>query len=90
MRCSGKAPTGGTNQSAELWMIPLNADVFCQKIEAVCDAWLREENQSGANKAYLELDLFEAPEEKLTAQNTNPNAWIAIDHGLGIDHRLAF
>ena len=23
------------------------------------------------------------------AQNTNPNAWIAIDHGLGIDHRLA-
>ena len=23
------------------------------------------------------------------AHNTNPNAWIAIDHGLGTDHRLA-
>src|SRR5690606_31498479 len=22
------------------------------------------------------------------AHNTNPNAWIAIDHGLGTDHRL--
>lgn len=24
--------------SGELWMIRLNADIFCQKIEAVCDA----------------------------------------------------
>lgn len=37
----------------ELWMIPLNADVFCQKIEAVCDALGYEKNTRADNKAYL-------------------------------------
>lgn len=29
--------TNRDKPSGDLWMIPLNADVFCQKIEAVCD-----------------------------------------------------
>lgn len=37
----------------ELWMIPLNADVFCQKIEAVCNALGYEKNTRADNKAYL-------------------------------------
>ena len=37
----------------ELWMIPLNADVFCQKIEAVCDALGYKKNTREYNKAYL-------------------------------------
>ena len=37
----------------EIWMIPLNADVFCQKIEAVCDALGYEKNTRAVNKAYL-------------------------------------
>jgi hypothetical protein len=37
----------------ELWMIPLNADVFCQKIEAVCDALGYEKKNRANNKAYL-------------------------------------
>ena len=37
----------------ELWMIPLNADVFCQKIEAVCDALGYEKNTRADNKAHL-------------------------------------
>jgi hypothetical protein len=37
----------------ELWMIPLNADVFCQKIEAVCDALGYAKKTRAANKAYL-------------------------------------
>lgn len=37
----------------ELWMIPLNADVFCQKIEAVCDALGYEKKARTDNKAYL-------------------------------------
>lgn len=37
----------------ELWMIPLNADVFCQKIEAVCDALGYKKNTRPDNKAYL-------------------------------------
>lgn len=37
----------------ELWMIPLNADVFCQKIEAVCDALGYEKKTRADNKAYL-------------------------------------
>jgi len=37
----------------ELWMIPLNADVFCQKVEAVCDALGYKKNTRADNKAYL-------------------------------------
>jgi hypothetical protein len=37
----------------ELWMIPLNADVFCQKIEAVCDALGYEKKARAENRAYL-------------------------------------
>jgi hypothetical protein len=37
----------------ELWMIPLNADIFCQKIEAVCDALGYEKNMRVENKKYL-------------------------------------
>lgn len=37
----------------ELWMIPLNADVFCQKIEAVCDALGYAKKTRADNKAYL-------------------------------------
>lgn len=38
----------------ELWMIPLNADVFCQKIEAVCDVLGYEKKVRADNRAYLE------------------------------------
>jgi hypothetical protein len=37
----------------ELWMIPLNADIFCQKIEAVCDALGYAKKPRGHNKAHL-------------------------------------
>ncbi len=37
----------------ELWMIPLNADVFCQKIEAVCDLLGYVKKARVDNKAYL-------------------------------------
>ncbi|PIY97395.1 MAG: ATP-binding protein [Hydrogenophilales bacterium CG_4_10_14_0_8_um_filter_62_70] len=37
----------------ELWMIPLNADIFCQKIEAVCDALGYVKKARSENKAYL-------------------------------------
>lgn len=37
----------------ELWMIPLNADVFCQKIEAVCDSLGYKKKARADNKAYL-------------------------------------
>ncbi|AVX26970.1 ATP-binding protein [Pseudomonas syringae pv. atrofaciens] len=37
----------------ELWMLPLNADVFCQKIEAVCDAFGYKKNSRAVNKAHL-------------------------------------
>ncbi len=37
----------------DLWMIPLNADVFCQKIEAVCDSLGYEKKARADNKAYL-------------------------------------
>ena len=37
----------------ELWMTPLNADVFCQKIEAVCDALGYKKNTRADNKNYL-------------------------------------
>jgi len=37
----------------ELWMIPLNADVFCQKIEAVCDLLGYVKKARADNKTYL-------------------------------------
>lgn len=40
-------------KSGELWMIPLNADVFCQKIEAVCDLLSYVKKPRLNNKAYL-------------------------------------
>jgi hypothetical protein len=37
----------------ELWMDTLNADIFCQKIEAVCDQLGYEKKSRADNKAYL-------------------------------------
>ncbi|MBF0250781.1 MAG: ATP-binding protein [Alphaproteobacteria bacterium] len=37
----------------ELWMIPLNADIFCQKIEAVCDELGYAKKSREDNRAYL-------------------------------------
>jgi hypothetical protein len=37
----------------ELWMIPLNADVFCQKIESVCDAFDYKKKTRSSNMAHL-------------------------------------
>ncbi|MHA1597957.1 MAG: ATP-binding protein [Alphaproteobacteria bacterium] len=37
----------------ELWMIPLNADIFCQKIEAVCDSLGYKKKSRADNKTYL-------------------------------------
>lgn len=37
----------------ELWMIPLNADIFCQKIEAVCDSLGYKKKERNENEAYL-------------------------------------
>jgi len=37
----------------ELWMIPLNADIFCQKIEAVCDSLGYEKKAREENITYL-------------------------------------
>lgn len=37
----------------ELWMNPLNADVLCQKIEAVCDALGYEKKTRPENSTYL-------------------------------------
>ncbi len=37
----------------ELWMIPLNADIFCQKIEAVCDALGYVKKTRAHNSVYL-------------------------------------
>jgi hypothetical protein len=46
-----------TNRDAppakDLWMIPLNADIFCQKIEAVCDALGYKRKQRAQNKSHL-------------------------------------
>lgn len=41
-------PSGG------LWMIPLNADIFCQKVEAVCDALGYKRKTRVQNMAHLE------------------------------------
>lgn len=38
----------------ELWMIPLNADIFCQKIESVCDELGYKKKSRTDNKVYLE------------------------------------
>lgn len=37
----------------ELWMTPLNADIFCQKIEAVCDAIGYTKKSRAENMVYL-------------------------------------
>jgi hypothetical protein len=37
----------------DLWMIPLNADILCQKVEAVCDALGYSKKTRSENKAYL-------------------------------------
>jgi hypothetical protein len=46
-----------TNREApptkDLWMIPLNADIFCQKIEAVCDALGYKKKPRAQNKSHL-------------------------------------
>lgn len=39
--------------SGELWMIPLNADIFCQKIETICDALGYINKTRSDNKMYL-------------------------------------
>lgn len=38
----------------DLWMSPLSADIFCKKIEHVCDSLGYEKNERDANKRYLE------------------------------------
>lgn len=40
-------------RSGDLWMIPLNADIFCQKIEAVCDALGYEKMSRAQNIHHL-------------------------------------
>lgn len=40
--------------SGDLWMNPLSADIFCQKIEHVCDSIGYPKNTREANKRYLE------------------------------------
>lgn len=42
-----------TPTEGELWMDPLNADIFCQKIEAVCGAIGYAKRSRNENKAYL-------------------------------------
>ena len=41
-------------KSGDLWMIPLNADIFCQKIEAVCDSLKYSKRTRSENLAHLE------------------------------------
>jgi len=45
--------TNRDKPSGDLWMIPLNADIFCQKIEAVCDALGYKKKTRAQNKAHL-------------------------------------
>jgi len=45
--------TNRDKSSGDLWMIPLNADIFCQKIEAVCDALGYKKKTRAQNKAHL-------------------------------------
>lgn len=42
------------SNSGELWMISLNADIFCQKIEAVCDSLGYKKKTRSENRSYLE------------------------------------
>lgn len=46
--------TNRDKPSGELWMIRLNADIFCQKIEAVCDALDYRKKTREQNMTYLE------------------------------------
>jgi hypothetical protein len=46
--------TNRDKSSGDLWMIPLNADIFCQKIEAVCDALGYKKKTRTQNMEYLE------------------------------------
>jgi hypothetical protein len=45
--------TNRETSTKDLWMIPLNADIFCQKIEAVCDALGYRKNPRAQNKSHL-------------------------------------
>lgn len=45
--------TNRDKPSGDLWMIPLNADIFCQKIETVCDALGYKKKTRAQNKAHL-------------------------------------
>ncbi len=45
--------TNRDNATGELWMIPLNADIFCQKVEAVCDALGYKKRSREQNLAHL-------------------------------------
>lgn len=45
--------TNRDKPSGDLWMIPLNADIFCQKIEAVCDALDYKKKTRAQNIAHL-------------------------------------
>jgi len=45
--------TNRDKPSGELWMIPLNADIFCQKIEAVCDALGYKKKTRAQNMSHL-------------------------------------
>ena len=40
--------------TGDIWMSTLSADIFCQKIEAVCDALEYQKKTRSANKNYLE------------------------------------
>lgn len=42
------------SNSGELWMISLNADIFCQKIETVCDSLGYKKKTRSENRSYLE------------------------------------
>lgn len=45
--------TNRDKKADELWMTPLNADIFCQKIEAVCDKLGYTKKTRTENKAHL-------------------------------------
>lgn len=45
--------TNRENPSGELWMIRLNADIFCQKIEAVCDVLGYRKKNRTQNMSHL-------------------------------------
>ena len=45
--------TNRDKSSGDLWMIPLNADIFCQKIEAVCDVLNYMKKNRAKNMAHL-------------------------------------